>query len=362
MKSHKTDILVKPNDYLGIIGGGQLGRMIALEAKRMGIKTIIFSEIADCPAASIADKIVVGSYNDATLLDEFSRDCAVITYEFENIPLSTAHYLDMRTNLRPGCDILAITQDRLSEKTFLNALSIPVASFGAVAFEGDIKLMMEKGTQHAILKTRTMGYDGKGQVSIDSIKNASMSFYDIKEVPAIVEEKIDFTHEFSIVAVRSASGEFQAYTPIDNTHQEGILRTSTIPSMLPQEITQLGIDYTKKITQAANYVGIIAVEYFVTKDKKVYANEIAPRVHNSGHWTLDGCHISQFEQHIRAICGWKLGTMVHHSSAVMTNLIGDDVNNWQYYAERQAAQLHIYGKSEVREGRKMGHVTELMLK
>ncbi|MFT6071906.1 MAG: 5-(carboxyamino)imidazole ribonucleotide synthase [Alphaproteobacteria bacterium] len=362
MVSHNamtSELLVKPNENLGIIGGGQLGRMMAIEAKRLGIKTIIFSETEDCPARSIADKMVVGSYHDATLLDEFSRDCAVITYEFENIPLSMASYLAMRTHLRPGCDILAVTQDRLSEKTFLNALSIPVAEFGSVAYEGDVKILIEQVNKPIMLKTRRMGYDGKGQVCIENIKNASMAFYDIKEVPAIAEQKIDFTHEFSVVAVRNAQGDFHAYTPVDNIHKDGILHTSTVPSILPQSVTQKGIDYTKKITNSMGYIGVLAVEFFVTKDQVVYANEIAPRVHNSGHWTLDGCYISQFEQHIRAICGWKLGNMTHHSSAVMTNLIGNDVQNWQEYADRPNSKLHIYGKSEIRAGRKMGHVTEL---
>jgi 5-(carboxyamino)imidazole ribonucleotide synthase len=362
MKSHNNELLVKPNEYLGIIGGGQLGRMMALEAKKLGIKTIIFSETEDCPAVSIADKMIVGSYHDACLLDEFSRDCSVVTYEFENIPISVANYLAMRTHLRPGAEILAVTQDRLAEKSFLNALSIPTAEFGAIAFEGDIKVLMEKFQSEAILKTRTLGYDGKGQIVIDNIKKASMAFYDINEAPSIVEKKINFIGEFSVIAVRNASGEFASYEPSDNLHQEGVLRTSIIPSRLSQTIIQTGINYTKKITEAMNYIGVIAVEFFVTQDNVVYANEIAPRVHNSGHWTLDGCYISQFEQHIRAICGWKLGSMLHHSNAKMTNLIGDDIYNWQNYANLPNAQLHLYGKSEVRLGRKMGHVTELMPK
>jgi 5-(carboxyamino)imidazole ribonucleotide synthase len=355
----QTGLLVKPNDNLGIIGGGQLGRMLGIEAKRLGIKTVIYSETADCPAQSIADKMIIGSYQDASLLDEFSRSCAVITYEFENIPISMADYLGMRTQLRPGSDILAVTQDRLAEKTFLNALSIPTAEFGAVAFEGDIKVLMEKNKEPAILKTRSMGYDGKGQVTINDTKQASMAYYDIREVPAIIEKKINFSQEFSVVAVRDCNGEFMAYSPSDNVHDNGILRTSTVPSKLPESVIQQGIDYTKQIANALGYIGVLAVEFFVTSDNQIFANEIAPRVHNSGHWTLDGCYISQFEQHIRAICGWKLGTTQNHSNAVMTNLIGEDIHNWQIHADKPNAQLHIYGKSEIRKGRKMGHVTEL---
>jgi 5-(carboxyamino)imidazole ribonucleotide synthase len=364
-KTHKaleSGLLVKPNDNLGIIGGGQLGRMLAMEAKRLGIKTIIYSETQECPAHSIADKIIVGSYHDAALLDEFSRECAVITYEFENVPVSMADYLGMRTHLRPGRDVLAVTQDRLAEKTFLNALSIPIAEFGAVAYEGDIKNLMETIQSPAILKTRSLGYDGKGQVQIDTIKNASMAYYELNEAPAIVEKKIDFTQEFSVIAVRDYHGNFMAYTPVDNVHENGILRTSTIPSKLPASVTQKGLEYTQKIANALGYIGVLAVEFFVTKDNQVFANEIAPRVHNSGHWTLDGCYVSQFEQHIRAICGWTLGTTDNHSNAVMFNLIGDDIHNWQHYADKKNTQLHIYGKSEVRSGRKMGHATELSQK
>lgn len=353
------DLLVKPNDNLGIIGGGQLGRILALEAKRLGIKTVIYTETEDCPAAAVADKLIVGPYFDAALLDEFSRDCSVITYEFENIPVAMADYLAMRTQLRPGYNILAVTQDRLSEKSFLNALSIPIADFSAVSFEGDIKTKMNALETPVMLKSRMMGYDGKGQVAIDNVKNATMAYYDIKEVPAIVEEKINFTHEFSIIAVRNAHGDFMHYTPIDNVHQDGILQTSTIPSALSQDITSQGVKYTQKIVDALGYIGVIAVEFFVTADNIVYVNEVAPRVHNSGHWTLDGCHVSQFEQHIRAICGWKLGTVEYHSNAVMHNLLGHEINNWQDYADKPNAQLHIYGKSEIRQGRKMGHVTEL---
>jgi 5-(carboxyamino)imidazole ribonucleotide synthase len=361
-KNNQSDLLVKPNDNLGIIGGGQLGRMLAMEAKRLGIKTIIYSETEECPAQSIADKMIVGSYQDAALLDAFSRDCAVITYEFENIPIAMADYLAMRTQLRPGHDILSVTQDRLSEKTFLKALSIPTAEFGAVVYEGDIKILMEQINAPAILKTRSMGYDGKGQVVIDTIKNASMAYYEIGEVPAIVEQKIDFIQEFSVIGVRNCHGEFLAYPPADNVHEKGILRTSTVPSKLSASVIQTGIDYTKKIADSLGYIGVLAVEFFVTKDNQVFVNEIAPRVHNSGHWTLDGCYISQFEHHIRAICGWKLGTVENHSSAIMTNLIGHDIDNWQTYADKPNAQLHIYGKSEIRQGRKMAHVTELSRK
>lgn len=358
-KPVNPDLLVKPGDNLGIIGGGQLGRMLALEAKRLGIKTLIYTEQEDCPAAAVADKLIVGPYCDATLLDEFSRDCAVITYEFENIPVAMADYLAMRTEMRPGYDILAVTQDRLSEKSFLNALSIPTADFSAVSFEGDVKHFMDESKKPVMLKTRSMGYDGKGQVAIESAKNATMAYYDIKEVPAIVEEKIDFVQEFSIIGVRNAHGEFVHYVPVDNVHKDGVLHTSTIPSGLPAEVTNKAIKYTKQIVEALQYIGVIAVEFFVTKDGNIYANEIAPRVHNSGHWTLDGCYVSQFEQHIRAICGWTLGSMDYHSNAVMHNLLGSEVDNWQEYADKPNAQLHIYGKSEVRKGRKMGHVTEL---
>lgn len=357
-KSNQTS-QVSPGEMLGIIGGGQLGRMIAIAAKNMGIRTIIFSEQDECPARAIADEFICGSYQDANLLDEFSRKAKVITYEFENIPLSIVDYLETRTSLYPGRNILSVTQDRLSEKTFCSAIGIPTADFHAIAYEGDIKAILEETGKAGILKTRRMGYDGKGQITVNTPRDAVSSYYEIKEAPAILEEKVSFSKEFSVVAVRTISGEFYHYDIAENIHEEGILRTSTVPSSLTSTQEKKAIEYTQKIADSLGYVGVLAVEYFIDEKGNILANEIAPRVHNSGHWTIDGCVFDQFEQHVRAICGWTLGHFKRHSNAVMTNLLGNDIEKWQDIIADGNTVLHLYGKSEVRAGRKMGHATTL---
>lgn len=364
MRNNKKDIVkVAPGEFIGVIGGGQLGRMIVMAAARLGIKSVVFSETKDCPAQPVADEFIHGSYQDAALLDEFSRKCKVITYEFENIPLSVIDYLASRTHLNPGRDILSVTQDRLSEKTFLNAIGIPVSDFSAVAHEGDIKFRLEKtnGAQ-AIMKTRRFGYDGKGQTRVGGDIDPVMAYYDIKEAPAIIEDIIPFQSEFSVIGVRTLDGQFHHYDIADNEHVDGILHKSIIPSVMPEEIQSKAVGYTKKIADSLNYVGVIVVEYFYTHDGQILANEIAPRVHNSGHWTIDGCVFNQFDQHLRAICGWPMGHFERHSDAEMTNLIGDDIADWENIVADHNTALHIYGKSESRPGRKMGHATRLSAK
>lgn len=355
-------MVLKQNEYLGILGGGQLGRMLALAATQLGIKTIIFSDIDDCPAKQFADEFLCGSYQDAGLLDSFSRKATVITYEFENIPLSVIDYLQSRTALYPKRDILSVTQDRLSEKTFVKTLGIPVADFSAVSYEGDIKAYLQKKGTEAILKTRRMGYDGKGQLSIASSAQAAQIYYDLKEVPAVIEEKIDFIAEFSVIAVRTIAGDFHHFDIPENVHQSGILKTSSVPSSLSDAVQQQAITYTKKISDSLGYVGVLTVEYFLKQDGTVVVNEIAPRVHNSGHWTLDACYTNQFEQHVRAVCGWTLGSFHRHSHVVMHNLIGEDVNHMQHHLDNPDCKIHLYGKPEARVGRKMGHMNILQAK
>jgi 5-(carboxyamino)imidazole ribonucleotide synthase len=362
MNNNKRLPLIKPNEYMGIIGGGQLGRMLVMAAARLGIKTVVFAENTDCPAFAVADEFITGSYHDAALLDAFSRKCGVITYEFENIPLSVVSYLSSRTAVYPQANILSVSQDRLSEKTFLNAIGIPTAVFSAVAYEGDIKSHLEKTGNAGILKTRKFGYDGKGQTQVLDAKSAVQSYYDINEVPAIIEDKIAFKKEFSIIAARTINGDFYHYDTSENQHQDGILHISTVPADLTAEQNALAIAYTKKIADSLNYVGVLAVEYFLTQDNQILANEIAPRVHNSGHWTIDACVFDQFENHIRAVCGWPMGSFMRHSDAVMQNLLGHDVDKWHELVSNPNTTLHLYGKSEVRSGRKMGHSTRLSQK
>ncbi|MEM6603345.1 MAG: 5-(carboxyamino)imidazole ribonucleotide synthase [Pseudomonadota bacterium] len=359
MNMNKNNFKIAPGDRIGILGGGQLGRMLAMTAARLGIKTIIFSEEQNCPAGSVADELVFGSFQDANLLDEFSRKCSVVTYEFENIPLSVVNYIATRSNLYPGRDILAMTQDRLSEKSFLKSLGLPVADFTAVSYEGDIKTYLEKTGAQGLLKTRRQGYDGKGQVQVPDAKKAVECYYEIKEAPAVLEDIVPFEKEFSVIGVRTLDGTFYHYDISDNEHVDGVLKSSVVPTSMPNKLQKQAVSYTKLIAEKLNYVGVIVVEYFLTKDQKILVNEIAPRVHNSGHWTIDACVFDQFEQHIRAICGWPVGCFDRHSNAKMLNLLGDDVSEWHDLVSNPNTTLHIYGKSEMRAGRKMGHATTL---
>lgn len=359
IKKNISEYFVAPGDFIGILGGGQLGRILAITAKRLGIKTIIYSDIDTCPARPFADEFLCGSYYDADLLDDFSRKASVITYEFENIPHNVTDYLETRANLLPGSAILAITQDRLAERAFLSSINIPCARYNAVSYEGNIKNFLNDVSEKAILKVRRSGYDGKGQVIIENPKNAVMAYYDIKEAPALIEEFINFKSEFSVIAIRSHDGQFYHYDICDNIHEDGILKSSTVPSQLSTKLQKQAIDYTQKIADSLGYIGVFAVEFFVTKEDTLLVNEIAPRVHNSGHWTIDACRFDQFENHIRAICGWPIGDLKRHSDAIMLNLLGDDVNNWQSLLADHKTTMHLYGKEELREGRKMGHVTTL---
>ncbi len=348
--------IVKPGERIGIVGGGQLGRMLALAAANLGIKTTVLTENADCPAAHAADELIVSPYRDAGVLDAFSADCAAVTYEFENIPLDVAEYLASRCPVRPGASALAVTRDRLSEKTFLNAIGVKTADFAIISYEGDVKTAYGRLRCDTVLKTRFSGYDGKGQALAETEEDALFAYENLGEEKAILERGVPFVKEFSVVAARNAVGEFIAYDPSENICAGGMLRVSKVPSGLQPNHIQNAIKITEKIAINLDYVGVLAVEFFLTEENDILVNEIAPRVHNSGHWTPEACVTGQFEQHIRAICGWDFGDIRRHSDAVLKNLIGDDILDWERH---QKHALRIYGKSEIRPGRKMGHVTEL---
>jgi len=349
---------VAPGGTIGILGGGQLGRMLAMAAARLGLKAHIYSDIDDAPAFQVCDAHTVAKFDDAAALTKFASVCDAVTYEFENVPAAAAAVLSKAKPTNPNARALAITQDRFDEKTFVASLGLKTADFAQASTEKEVVEAFDRSAKdRLIIKTRRLGYDGKGQATVRSGEEAIRAFKEFHEVPSILESFVPFEFEASVVAVRSASGEFAAYDPAENVHENHILARSIVPARLSAKQVEEAKSIAKKIADALDYVGVLGVELFVTKDA-LLVNEIAPRVHNSGHWTIEACICSQFENHIRAVAGWPLGSTLRHSDAVMENLIGEDAAGWKTLAAKGGA-LHLYGKSEIRAGRKMGHVTYL---
>jgi 5-(carboxyamino)imidazole ribonucleotide synthase len=347
---------VPPGGTIGIIGGGQLGRMLALAASRLGLKALICSDIADVPAFQVTPLQLVAPYDDRATLSGLANVCDVVTFEFENIPADALEFLAGLVPVRPGARALSITQDRFSEKSFVEGLGIAVAPFAEVSTDAAARAAYER-IGPGILKTRRFGYDGKGQMRVINADDAVLALGALKGAPCIYEGFIDFAFEASVVVARGADGGFAAYDPPENVHEHHILRRSTVPGRLtPRQIGDAKA-IANKIADALDYVGVLAVELFVGQDGGLIVNEIAPRVHNTGHWTLEACACSQFEQHIRAVAGWPLGDPARHADAVMENIIGDEVRAWESLARSGA--VHLYGKTEAKPGRKMGHVTRL---
>ena len=349
---------VAPGGTIGILGGGQLGRMLALAAARLGLKTHIFSDEADAPAFQVVATKTFARYDDAKALAAFAKTCDAITFEFENVPAATLGILAEHKPIFPNARTLATAQDRLDEKRFVASLGLKTAPFAAIDSARDAEAAIANTGTPAILKTRRLGYDGKGQAKISSAADIANALRSFKDAPCILEGFVDFAYEASVVAARGRDGSFAAYDPPENYHADHILRRSTVPSRLTPRQCDDAKDIARRIADAFGYVGVLAVELFVAKDGTLLVNEIAPRVHNSGHWTIEACLVSQFEQHIRAVAGWPLGEPTRHSDAVMENLIGEEARAWQTLA-RDGGALHLYGKSEIRAGRKMGHVTRL---
>ena len=342
---------------IGILGGGQLGRMLSVAASRLGLKTHIFEPGANPPAAHVADAVTTASYDDRAALTAFAQSVDVITYEFENIPTSALDLLETLRPIHPGRQALATSQDRLVEKNFLQSLGLQTAPFATVDNTADLDAAIAQIGTPAIMKTRTMGYDGKGQARIMSQGDAAQALADMAGAPAILEGFVNFSHEVSIIGARSADGAVACFDPGENVHVDGILRTTTVPAKLTPSQRTDAVLIAARILNELDYVGVMGVELFVTPQGLI-VNEIAPRVHNSGHWTQNGCTIDQFEQHIRAVAGWPLGDGSRHSDVVMENLIGDDMDRLPELAKTTAA-LHLYGKADVKTGRKMGHVNHI---
>jgi 5-(carboxyamino)imidazole ribonucleotide synthase len=344
---------------IGILGGGQLGRMLAMAAARLGFKSHIYEPGALPPAGDVAHMVTTAPFEDSDALFAFATTVDVITYEFENIPTLTLDTLEDHSPIRPGREALRISQDRLVEKDFLCTLGLTTAPYADVPDAAALATALAKTGTPAILKTRRFGYDGKGQVRITDASGASAAFADMQGAPAIVEGVVAFSHEVSVIAARGADGSVACFDPGQNVHEDGILRTTTVPARLSASQRTDAILIAANILNALDYVGVMGVELFVT-DQGLIVNEIAPRVHNSGHWTQNGCAVDQFEQHIRAVAGWPLGDGKRHSDVVMENLIGDDIGRVPGIAQEANAALHLYGKAEARAGRKMGHVNRIM--
>ena len=355
-------IALPPGATIGILGGGQLGRMLAMAAARLGLKCAIYCD-ASGPAFDVAATSIIGGYDDLDAVRQFAKTVDVVTYEFENVPCALAEAAAEIRPVRPGVKALEVAQDRLNEKQFIAQLGLPVAPFAAVDDETTLAEAAKKLGLPAILKTRRLGYDGKGQVRLKRTSDLQDACSAISNAPAILEGKVEFLLEVSVLLVRGIDGDIRVYDVPQNTHANGILDTSTVPAPISQKARVRAADIATQIAEALDYVGVLAVElFFLGEDatEPLIVNEIAPRVHNSGHWTIDACVVNQFENHIRAVAGWPLGDPQRHSDAVMTNLIGADVNEWKNMAAEPNAGLHLYGKNARRPGRKMGHVNRLI--
>jgi 5-(carboxyamino)imidazole ribonucleotide synthase len=358
--------MLQPGATIGILGGGQLARMLALAGARLGLKSHIFSPFEDDSAFEVCAAKTVAQFSDEPALEAFANAVDVVTYEFENVPSRTASFLEARKPVRPNPTALALTQDRLLEKEFVQSLGVETAAFVEVADAGALARAVAKIGRHSILKTRRFGYDGKGQILLRDGADLAVVFRALGGTPCILESVVPFSREISVVAARGVDGEFRAYAVCENHHENHILSTTTVPAQLREETARDAVDIARRIFEAAEYVGVGAVEMFVVDRaygpvwEKLVVNEIAPRVHNSGHWTLDGAVTSQFEQHMRAIAGWPLGSTSLHGRVTMQNLIGRDIEKWREILEEEGACLHLYGKKEARPGRKMGHVTRVM--
>ena len=345
---------------IGIIGGGQLGRMLAMAAARLNFRIIVLEPQSDCPAAQLASEQIVAPYDDPDALDALARACQIVTYEFENVPVAAAERLQQSVPVYPPPKALEVAQDRLTEKRFLNDCGIATADFRAVDSQDDLEKALADFDDRGVLKTRRLGYDGKGQRLFRSQEDDPAGVFDsLGRVPLILESLIAFEREISIIAARGRDGTIACYDPAENVHLNGILHTSTLPARISDATAAHAAEAARKLLDALDYVGVIGIEFFVMPDGSLVANEIAPRVHNTGHWTEAACVVSQFEQHIRAVSGLVLGDPARHSDCVMTNLIGDDIRNVPEWLAQRDVLVHLYGKTEARDGRKMGHVTQL---
>ena len=353
--------MLQVGDKIGIVGGGQLGRMLAIAAGKLGFKTVILDPQTNAPAFEFCDQHIVAAYDDPDALDELAKLTKVITYEFENVPVEAFDNLSDTVEVHPNTKALATSQDRVTEKTFFNNLGIKTAPWFDITSSEALDEAIDEAGGKGILKTRRFGYDGKGQCRIDILKPETVSEAKklSQEAPCILEGFIDFKNEISIIAARSKNGNIETFDIAENVHRNGILHTSTVPANASDDTIQQAISIANKTLNELDYVGVMGIEFFITSNDEILVNEFAPRVHNSGHWTEAACTISQFEQHIRAVAGVPLGNTARHSDCLMENLIGNDMDRVPNILSQSHTMLHLYGKAETREGRKMGHFTKI---
>jgi len=351
--------MIKAGATIGIVGGGQLGRMLAMAAAHMGYRTCIFTPEKDSPASHVATVTIVADYQDQEALAQFARQVDVVTFEFENIPPESLQQLQSRVSVFPDPSVLHICRNRLREKHFVQDLGIPTAPFHAVRSLADLREGVKQLGLPCVLKTTELGYDGKGQVKIESADTIEAAWEQLKTGEAVLEGWVPFEREISVIVARDASGSTQAYDPVHNIHRHHILAETHVPAGISDEAAQKARAVAQAIASGIGLIGLLAVEMFLEADGTVRVNELAPRPHNSGHWTLDAAATSQFEQQVRAICGLGLGDPRALCSAIMYNLIGDEVLSLDAYYSNPQAHIHLYGKREVKAGRKMGHVTVL---
>ncbi len=355
--------VIPPGQTLGVLGSGQLGRMFAIAARRLGYRVHVFSPERDTPTGQIADVEVVGDYDDLAAVSQFAQQVDVLTFEFENVPSATTAAAAKWTPVRPDGAILHMTQHRLREKSSLADIGLPVTPFCPVHHLEELQAGLQRLGTPAVLKTASWGYDGRGQVRINSVADADAAWGSLQTSEAILEAFIDFSLEISVVGARGMDGEFVAYGPIENSHRHHILDISLCPAGVDEQIAQDAVDITRTICEHWNVVGVLCVEFFVTRDGKLMINELAPRPHNSGHLTIDAHVTCQFEQQVRAICGLPLGSVRQLQPSAMANLLGDlwkpRSPDWAGVCGNREVKLHLYGKREARPGRKMGHLTAL---
>ncbi len=348
-----------PGSAIGILGGGQLGRMTAMAAARLGYRTHVFCSESDGPCVQVTNRHTVSSFEDRQALAGFAQCVDVVTYEFENIPLEAVEFLAERVPVKPGPKALAVCRDRLAEKDFVVAQGIDVARYRPVPDPAALAPALAEIGAPAILKATRLGYDGKAQALITAPADAAAAHRRVGHRPAVLEAVVSFDRELSVIAARDVDGNVVCYPPAANRHRNHILDECRVPAAISPAAATLAEAIAHRLAVALDVVGLLSVELFHTGDDQLLVNELAPRPHNSGHWTMDACATSQFEQLVRAICGLPLGPVDRHADAVMTNLIGDDVDHWRDLVAEPGANLHLYGKTEPRPGRKMGHVTRL---
>jgi 5-(carboxyamino)imidazole ribonucleotide synthase len=359
MSTDPPGMLARPCEAIGILGGGQLGRMLALAAADLGLDVHVFTPERDSPASRVARRTWVADWSDAAALAEFAASCKVVTLEFENVPTQAVdRIVAAGVPVRPDARALATAQDRLAEKVFFTEIGLVPAPFRRIDSPAQIAPMLAELGGDAILKTRFSGYDGKGQVRLTGAVLPDAAWMEVGAQRSVLEGFVRFDREISVVCARGADGAFTAWDPPQNTHAGGILRRSVFPAPIPADVRACAIGAARTLAEALDYVGVLALELFVTADGDLVANEFACRVHNSGHWTADACLTGQFEQHVRAVCGWPLGPVDRHSDGEMENLLGED---WRSFDRRLAEgdRVRLYGKRRAEDGRKMGHVVRL---